>query len=79
MNFLDRLAGVRGEIRKLDWDSVGEFLPYERFVSHNDRFFLLASIFAGQCLEDFKVLRGLLIQHPSVDVEGEVRVERHTQ
>jgi len=68
LDYLERLAGVLGEIRKIDWGSVGEFRPYERFVSHNDRFFLLAPICTGQCLEEFKALRGLLLQHASVDV-----------
>ena len=67
---LERLTGVIGEIRTPDWGSVGEFRPHERFVIHYDRFFLPAPICAGQCLEDFKALRGLLLQHPSVDVEG---------
>ena len=40
LNSQERLAGFRGEIRKIDWGSVGEFRPYERFVSHNDSFFL---------------------------------------
>ena len=79
LDSLERLAGFRGEVRKIDWGSVGEFRPYERFVGHNDRFFLLAPICAGQCLEDFKALRCLFLQHSSVGVESVVRVERHTQ
>ena len=40
--------------------------------------FLLATVCAGQCLDDFKAFRGLFLQHPSLDVKGEVRFERHT-
>ena len=68
-----------GVTRKIDWGSEGEFRPYERFVSRNVHFFLLAPICTSQCLEDLKALRGLLLQHPSVHVEGEVRVELHSQ
>ena len=39
---------------------------------------LLAPIWTGQRLDDFKVFGGLFIQHPIADVEGEVRVECHT-
>ena len=78
-DYLEQLASVLGEIRNKDWSSAEEFRPYERFVSHNDRFFLLAPICAGRYHEDFKALRGLLLQHPSVDVKGEMRVERQTQ
>ena len=54
LNGLEYLARARRDAWEQYWGSVGEFRPYERFVGHYDRFFLLTSAGAGQTLKDFE-------------------------